>query len=146
MIHEIATLDDPLLDLVVDDPVRPHIPRTDRVGKNSKVLVLLDENNNPQSVVCVSFLSQIPTSEEQLFDFDIENPEIATLYTIWSISTGGGQKMIKSGLDFIRKNYPQINRIVTLSPPTATARRFHLKNGAQELQVNESTVNFEYKI
>jgi hypothetical protein len=146
MIHEIATLDDPLLDLVVDDPVRPHIPIESRVAKNSRVLVLLDDDKTPQSVVCISFLNQIPTSEEQLFDFTAENPQIATLYTIWSLTNGGGQQMIKSGLDFIRCNYPQINRIVTLSPPTAMARRFHLKNGARELQVNESTVNFEYKL
>ena len=146
MIHEISTLDDPLLDLIIDDPVRPHIPSSDRVGKNSRVLVLLDIDKNPQSVVCVSFLNQIPTNEEQLFDSTVDNPHIAALYTIWSISTGGGQQMIREGLDWIKIKYPQISRIVTLSPPTPTARRFHLKNGAKELQVNESTVNFEYKI
>ena len=146
MIHEIATLDDPLLDLIADDPVRPHIPRSDRVGKNSRVLVLLAEDKTPQSVVCVSFVDAVPTSEAELFDTVVENPSIATLYTIWSVSTGGGQQMIREGLDYIKIRYPQISRIVTLSPPTPTARRFHLKNGAHELQVNESTVNFEYKI
>ena len=146
MIHEIATLDDPLLDLIADDPVRPHIPKSSRVGKNSRVLVLMDSEQKPQSVVCVSFLNQIPTNEEQLFDSTVDNPHIAALYTIWSISTGGGQQMIREGLDWIKMKYPQISRIVTLSPPTPTARRFHLKNGAKELQVNESTVNFEYKI
>ena len=146
MIHEIATLDDPLLDLIADDPVRPHIPKSSRVGKNSRVLVLLAEDKTPQSVVCVSFVGAVPTSEAELFDTLVENPSIATLYTIWSINTGGGQQMIREGLDYIRVKYPQIARIVTLSPPTPTARRFHLKNGAHELQVNESTVNFEYKI
>ena len=35
---------------------------------------------------------------------------------------------------------------VALSPLTDMARKFHLRNGAAELQVNETTQNFEYKI
>jgi len=36
--------------------------------------------------------------------------------------------------------------LITLSPLTEMARNFHLHNGAFELQVNEKTQNFEYKI
>ena len=39
-----------------------------------------------------------------------------------------------------------LNRLVTLSPLTAIARNFHIKNGAKELQVNKETQNFEYDI
>ena len=39
-----------------------------------------------------------------------------------------------------------IKRVITLSPLTETAKRFHLKNGAKQLQVNEMTQNFEYNI
>ena len=33
-----------------------------------------------------------------------------------------------------------------MSPLTDMARNFHLKNGAKELQVNDTTQNFEYDI
>ena len=36
--------------------------------------------------------------------------------------------------------------LVTLSPLTDMARKFHLRTGAVEIQVNEDTQNFEYKI
>ena len=39
---------------------------------------------------------------------------------------------------------PHIKRFVTLSPKTEMAKKFHLRNGATELQENETTVNFEY--
>ena len=44
------------------------------------------------------------------------------------------------------KKSGNLNRLVTLSPLTDMARNFHLKNGAKELQVNETTQNFEYDI
>jgi hypothetical protein len=44
------------------------------------------------------------------------------------------------------KQSNHLNRLVTLSPLTDMARNFHLKNGAKELQVNETSQNFEYDI
>ena len=44
------------------------------------------------------------------------------------------------------KQSSHLNRLVTLSPLTAMAERFHLKNGAKLLQVNDDTQNFEYDI
>ena len=44
------------------------------------------------------------------------------------------------------KRSNHINRLVTLSPLTEMAERFHIKNGAKKLQVNETTQNFEYDI
>jgi hypothetical protein len=44
------------------------------------------------------------------------------------------------------KKTNHLNRLVTLSPLTEMARNFHLRNGAHELQVNDKTQNFEYKI
>jgi hypothetical protein len=44
------------------------------------------------------------------------------------------------------KKSNHLNRLITLSPLTDMARNFHLNNGAIELQVNEETQNFEYKI
>ena len=147
MIYEITDLTDPLLDLISGDPVRPEIPVEQRVGANARVLVLISlDNREPQSVVCISFLNSIPTTVQQLFDPVAENPRIATLYTIWSLQPGGGQAMVLEARSWIQEHWPSVKRIVTLSPPTAMARRFHLKNGATELQVNPETVNFEYAL
>ena len=44
------------------------------------------------------------------------------------------------------KKSNNLNRLVTLSPLTDMARKFHLANGAKELQVNETSQNFEYDI
>ena len=46
----------------------------------------------------------------------------------------------------IDKKSNHLNRLVTLSPLTEMARNFHLNNSAVELQVNEETQNFEYKV
>ena len=54
-------------------------------------------------------------------------------------------KMLKVIESMIKKSN-HLNRLVTLSPLTEMARNFHLKNGAEEVQVNEETQNFEYKI
>jgi hypothetical protein len=44
------------------------------------------------------------------------------------------------------KKSNHLNRLITLSPITDMARKFHLKNGAKEVQVNLTTQNFEYDI
>ncbi len=44
------------------------------------------------------------------------------------------------------KNDPHITRLVTLSPKTDMARKFHLNNGASTLSNNILTDNYEYKL
>ena len=58
---------------------------------------------------------------------------------------GGGKLIVKEVFKKIKQSN-HLNRLVTLSPLTEMARRFHLRNGAFELQVNKETQNFEYKI
>ena len=71
--------------------------------------------------------------------------KIAIAYTVWSTKRGGGKLIVKQVFKMIKKSN-HLNRLVTLSPMTEMARNFHLKNGAEEIQVNEETQNFEYKI
>jgi len=71
--------------------------------------------------------------------------KIAIAYTVWSKKKGGGKMIVKEVFKMIKKSN-HLNRLITLSPLTEMARNFHLKNGAKELQVNEETQNFEYKI
>jgi hypothetical protein len=47
--------------------------------------------------------------------------------------------------ELIKNTMPDVKRFVTLSPMTDMARRFHLSNGAGVLQVNSTSVNYEYK-
>ncbi len=71
--------------------------------------------------------------------------KIAIAYTVWSNKKGGGKLIVKEVFKMIKKSN-HLNRLVTLSPLTEMARKFHLNNGAQEIQVNEETQNFEYKL
>ena len=41
---------------------------------------------------------------------------------------------------------PRINRLVTMSPKTEMAKRFHTKNGATLLNDNADSYNFEYQL
>jgi hypothetical protein len=70
--------------------------------------------------------------------------DVAVFYTIWSYSPGAGQKLIKSAAEWLLKDYPNIKAIVTLSPQTEMAKRFHLKNGASIHRQNETSVNYQY--
>lgn len=145
MIYEISHVNDKFVDLIQGDPVRPHIPVDSRINVNSRVLVLLNQQE-VQSVVCVSFVDHVPSAEEDLFDTQCELPSVAVLYTIWSLKPGGGQAMVFEARDWIKANRASVKRIVTLSPQTEMARRFHIKNGAWELRVNPTTINFEYAL
>ena len=66
-------------------------------------------------------------------------------YTLWSYKKGSGRAIVFEAQNWLKENYPNIKRYVTLSPLTEVARRFHLRNGATELQVNSETQNFEYE-
>jgi hypothetical protein len=144
-LHEIQDLSDPLLALVTQDPVRPHIPVYLRVSATSRVLVLM-KDQTPQSVVCVSFTPDVATSEVDLFHADVSLARVIMLYTIWSMQPGGGTRLVQAVRPYVIENWPQVRRVITLSPPTQMAEKFHLQNGARMLQHNGDTVNFEYDL
>ena len=58
---------------------------------------------------------------------------------------GGGKLIVKEVFKKIKKSN-HLNRLVTLSPLTEMASKFHSRNGAKLLQVNETTQNFEYQV
>jgi hypothetical protein len=146
MLHTITTLDDPLLALIKDDPVRPDIPVDFRVSESCCVYVLLDDlYKKPQAVVCVARKGSVPRNVVELALVDIDAPTVAVFYTIWSYSPGAGRKLIQEAQKSIRVEHKNIKTFVTLSPPTDMARVFHLKNGAGVLSVNPDTVNYIYE-
>lgn len=146
MLVTLEDIHDPLMELIKEDPVRPHIPPHQRVGNNASVWVLLNEQDEPQSVVCVAFTDTVPTQEQQLFSYQGTGATIAVLYTIWAIEKGGGQAMLDQARRYLKTNHPHIQRLVTLSPLTLMATKFHVKNGATLLQINSQTQNFEYSL
>ena len=143
MLHLIQNLSDKFVDLISQDPVRPHIPRTERVGANKDIFVTRDENDNVQAITCVSYQLTVPCSESELFEICNE-PQVAVFYTIWSYAPGAGKKLIFNAVKHIKENQKTINRFVTLSPKTDMAKKFHIKNGAIVFRDNEESVNYEY--
>jgi len=144
MLHVIRDLSDNLLTLIKDDPVRPEIPVEQRVNSNSRVFVLKDDNDQPLAVTCVKFLEGIPKSVDELADLAV-NTNTAVFYTIWSYAAGAGRRLIEQAKEEIQQEMPEVETYVTLSPKTEMARRFHLKNGAEVYQENETSVNYWYR-
>ena len=144
MLHVIKDLQDNLLKLIKDDPVRPELTPEFRVNDNSRIFVLKDDNDQPLAVTCVKFLDRIPAAVDDLAEVAVHT-NTAVFYTIWSYAQGAGRKLIQEAQEEIRKEKPEVSTYVTLSPKTEMARRFHLKNGAETFRENPDTVNYLYR-
>lgn len=143
MLHIIKDLSDNFLSLIKDDPVRPEIPLEQRVNSNSRIFVLKDEEDKPLAVTCVKFLERVPSSVDDLAEVAV-NTNTAVFYTIWSYAAGAGRRLIEEAQAEIKKEHPEVETYVTLSPKTEMARRFHHKNGAKTLRENDDSVNYVY--
>ena len=123
-----------------DDPVRPRISPQRKVSPFSRVYMLLEEQRIG-AVVCCSYRHNIPKTERELLQVENYNQDgmKVILYSIWSYEKGCGQKLVQAVLARYRED-----RVITMSPKTDMARDFHLRNGAKVLQVNRTTVNYEY--
>ena len=137
------------------DPVRPELDNEFRTSYGRKIFGV-KYNNEIHAVMCFAFTNKIPKNVKELdllskdaflqsANTDQKNGKIAIAYTVWSTKKGGGKLIVKEVFKVIKKSN-HLNRLVTLSPLTDMARKFHLRNGAVEIQVNEDTQNFEYKI
>lgn len=133
---------DPRAGIIKDDPVRPHIPLEQRINDAAEILIL-KAGEEILAATCMQWLKDIPKDEQDLIDIDKEK-NVAVFYTIWSYKPGAGQALIKQAADWILKEYESVQDIVTLSPQTEMAKRFHHKNGAITLRENETSVNYRY--
>ena len=141
---------------ISEDPVRPELDNLFRTSYGRKIFGVKFKDEI-YAVMCFAFTDEIPKSVEELDLFSQDaflknvqrDPDkvgrIAIAYTVWSKKKGGGKLIVKEVYKMIKKSN-HLNRLVTLSPLTDMARKFHLRNGAVELQVNETTQNFEYKV
>ena len=142
MLYQIRSLTDSFFSLLNQDPVRPHIPHTQRFGDSKDIFVLKDDENKAKAITCVSYQPSIPTSESELFSDG--QADTAVFYTIWSYVPGAGRNLIFDAVKHIKENKPEIKRFVTLSPKTEMARKFHHKNGAITYRENHESINYEY--
>jgi hypothetical protein len=141
-LHHIKDINDPLVKVIKDDPVRPHIPLEQRVNDLAEILIL-KAGEEVLAATCMQWLKDIPADEKDLVDL-AETHDVAVFYTIWSYAPGAGQQLIKAAADWLLQEYKDVKNIVTLSPQTEMAKRFHLKNGAKIRRENLTSVNYEY--
>ena len=141
-LYHLRSTADPLTRVVKDDPVRPHIPLEQRINDAAEILIL-KAGEEILAATCLQWLKDIPTTEEDLINMD-KTKDTAVFYTIWSYAPGAGAELLKGAAEWILGEYKDVKNIVTLSPQTPMARRFHLKNGATVHKENETTVNYQY--
>lgn len=124
------------------DPVRPSLDVQFRIKAGREVFGLMDEHGEYKAFMCVAYTTDVPKNIESMEVLTSVDGDTAIPYTVWSYQRGAGKEIINQALSLMQEK--NISRVVTLSPLTEMARRFHLRNNAIELQVNETTANFEY--
>lgn len=138
---------------ISSDPVRPDLPVSWRTNHGRKMFGLY-YGKDLMAVMCFAYTNQVPKT---LYELDKlsevahlesihrvgQQGKIAIAYTVWSLQKGGG-RMIVNEVHKMIKESNHLNRLVTLSPLTAMAEKFHLRNGAKLLQKNVWSQNFEY--
>mgnify|MGYP001307589684 CR=1 FL=1 len=138
-----------------EDPVRPELDNKFRTGFGRKIFGVKYQHEI-HAVMCFAYTNEVPKSIEELEKLstdaflqsamrDQTGGQIAIAYTVWSKKRGGGKLIVKEVFKKIKKSN-HLNRLVTLSPLTEMATKFHERNGAKLIQINETTQNFEYKV
>ena len=138
-----------------EDPVRPELDNIFRRSYGRKIYGV-KYKNEIHAVMCFAYTNEIPRSVDELdklsHDAFLQSAQrdqnvgkIAIAYTVWSKKKGGGKLIVKEVFKKIKKSN-HLNRLVTLSPLTEMATKFHIKNGAKLVQINERTQNFEYQV
>ena len=124
--------------IITGDPVRPHINAEDRLAPGRDVFHIDD-----MAYLCMAYLDRVPADEDCLLSANCG--PVAVAYTVWSLEKGYGRKIIMAARDIIQETW-RFKRLVTLSPKTDMAMKFHLSNGAKLIAENLTTNNFEYPI
>ncbi|MDB3888540.1 hypothetical protein N9341_03275 [Candidatus Pelagibacter sp.] len=138
-----------------EDPVRPELDNVFRRSYGRKIYGV-KYKGEIHAVMCFAYTNQIPVNLDELDKFshdaylqsaqrDQNIGQIAVAYTVWSKKKGGGKLIVKEVYKKIKKSN-HLDRLVTLSPLTEMATKFHSGNGAKLMQINDTTQNFEYKV
>ena len=138
-----------------EDPIRPQLDNVFRRSYGRKIFGV-KYMEQIHAIMCFAYTNKIPKNVDELEKFshdaylqsaqrDQNIGKIAIAYTVWSKKKGGGKLIVNEVFKKIKKSN-HLNRLVTLSPLTKMATKFHSSNGAQLISINETTQNFEYKI
>ena len=138
-----------------EDPVRPELDNVFRRSYGRKIYGV-KYRGEIHAVMCFAFTNQVPKNVDELdklsHDAYLQSAQrdqnigkIAVAYTVWSKKKGGGKLIVKEVFKKIKKSN-HLNRLVTLSPLTEMATKFHSGNGAKLIKVNQNTQNFEYEV
>ena len=136
-----------------EDPIRPELDNEFRTSFGRKIYGV-KYKGEIHAVMCFAFTNEIPKDVKELdllskdaflqsATRDQKVGKIAIAYTVWSKKKGGGKLIVKEVYKKIKKSN-HLNRLVTLSPLTEMAKKFHLRNKAKLFRVNETTQNYEY--
>jgi len=157
--------------LIDDDPVRGTLFKDSRIRFDDPFAVyaeINEETGEIAAVVCVVVCKFIPQDEDQLRLIaggrvqEIEEQMYEALegsggdgdnlgtvvcpYTIWSYQRGHGRNLINNLLEAVPILHPEADALITMSPHTKTALKFHVGNGAVIVGHGEGSVNYEYDI
>ena len=149
-----------IVDIIDDDPVRPHLNAEFRCTSDREVYALYEDqfaeqapvdHKGPLAIICVAYTNEVPLTEHELDLYsqaacqDDQHGNIAVFYTVWSYTRGSGRQIVLDVASYIKRN-KDVTRWVTLSPLTEMAERFHLRNGATLLERGAECQNFEYRV
>ena len=144
-LQKINVIDPWIEEIIKDDPVRAEIPIDHRINEDAEIYALWHDTELG-AVTCVAYTDGIPGSVEEMYSLSSPFMDTVVFYTIWSYTKGSGRELIINASESILKEYPTIKNIVTLSPKTEMAEKFHIRNGAWHYRENNDTINYAYKL
>ena len=134
---------------VSEDPVRPELDVEWRTSYGRKIYGL-KYKDDIEGVICIAYTNDVPSSVKEL-DLMSQNAHLqnnsdtAVAYTVWSRKRGAGKEIIGKIGDMMKAS-DNITTLVTLSPLTPMATHFHIRNGAKQFAINNTTQNFKYDL
>jgi len=144
-LQKINVIDPWIQEIIKDDPVRAEIPIDHRINEDAEIYALWNDTELG-AITCVSYTEGIPGSVEEMYSLSSPFMDTVVFYTIWSYTKGSGRELIINASKHILKEHPTIKNIVTLSPKTEMAEKFHIRNGAWYFRENSDTINYAYKL
>jgi len=125
---------------IKDDPIRPTLSYAWRVSVGE--MYYIGEQDDPSAIVWVSMTTYIPKDAREIAAS--KRGLYSIPYSVWSYKKGAGRQIIMDLRDLAI--YSGWERLVTMSPKTDMAHKFHVKNGAFLIKQNETTRNYEYAL
>ena len=134
-----------------EDPFHVYAEINDETGEIAAVVCTIICKFVPQDEYQIKLVAMGKTKqiEEQLKEREEMHGELGVVlcpYSIWSYQRGHGRKLITNLLEAAPILHPEVDAVITMSPHTDTAMRFHLNNGAGIFSTNDACVNYEYEV